>query len=567
VSRDTKLSHEATDTLNSAFRNYFVEFKKNNELALESAKASRWETLCSKGVFKTMPHLSADDHTFLGEKGGADALSPIAVSVAVDHEAGSISSSLRSHELAYLTAWKSKFKTRVKKCIDLEMTRRWETVAAGEGPVMKALESAIQAYENSHILCGSLMRTTEKVLTDILAEQIDPLKLSVDVDMSIVPTVDLIFIPKSAAGDMKQVSVPVLTLPLSMENRLYFDAYKAHPSWKQRATALKIERFHQHAKNYNASFKHTRDANNETLGDKQWLLNAIHYILDIDEGLENPDPIIIEYRKTWEISCKALKDQCTDAASYYLMNSEQLESARSAVQVSRDISRSKKFVSMISTRTLHQQHAKNQGGPSERDVATYSLQDEMSIQNSALNAWKRMTTSVLNSINKAAALVPASTTGIVAAVRLSPRMSFEEISNKEMELPNGCDFNDILAAVALKIKAKYFYSKIPSASPSHPFRQVMEPRLYKEQLLCAKAWAEAHPDLIERAKMIKMWTMEHESNDDMPSLPSQEDLLIWYERKAFKWHCSCKRTFKTAGELFKHKGMDKCGGAYKMWID
>merc|ERR1712070_842293 len=36
VSRDTKLSHEATNTLNSAFRNYFVEFKKNNELALES---------------------------------------------------------------------------------------------------------------------------------------------------------------------------------------------------------------------------------------------------------------------------------------------------------------------------------------------------------------------------------------------------------------------------------------------------------------------------------------------------------------------------------------------------
>ena len=178
-----------------------------------------------------------------------------------------------------------------------------------------------------------------------------------------------------------------------------------------------------------------------------------------------------------------------------------------------------------------------------------------------------MTTSVLNSINKAAALVPANTTSIMAAESLPPRILFEEIPNKEIELPNGCDFNDTLAAAALKITAKYFHSEIPIASPSHPFRQVTESRLYKEQLLCAKAWSEAHPDLIKRAKMIKMWTMKHESNDDMPSLPSQEDLLMWYERHFFKWHCSCKRTFKTAGELFKHRGMDRCGGTYKMWIN
>jgi hypothetical protein len=109
---------------------------------------------------------------------------------------------------------------------------------------------------------------------------------------------------------------------------------------------------------------------------------------------------------------------------------------------------------------------------------------------------------------------------------------------------------------------------IPLASPSHPANVAKTTRSAKEAQLRARAWATTHPELMERARMIRAWEKNHRRDDDdaakvvmIPPLPCHEELENWYHTTNMKWKClgGCNRRFKTAGELFRHQGMDRCG--------
>ena len=631
---------EQEKRLITAFTDYQKVFTEINAEALKNAKSYRWETLCKNGAFKTRPHISGDD---------APDSEPLAVSAAVDHEAG-VLRKLSDREMEYLTAWKSS--SEATMAMKAEKCRRWEAVFTSKGEeseeykrLCSKLVAEVQSHLGTHVLEGAPPDACiATVLGDAISNQLDPWEVAVDSSSGIDSFVTIEFSPKAgldlAPADSKSIRIAVHpTLPssrmyldefqkqkkwkaksediktfrwikfaaqvarskemssevaldaaLDVEVGLFLDGnaltgaplhylnvFKGHPGTNAELQSLKIKRFHEAVSEYHARnpstdedgvFLHGSSVRN---GDK--LSDATSYLLDVAEGLEQADGPILKYQAAWEAGCAAQvgvshASPNLDALVFHPTTMHDMRKQQEELRATR------RSIAFEQSLGLSRSSASEEGSAAESAPQSQTMLKD--VRSRVMKAWNgsRMCSPASASVNAK----PKETKPALEMTTVVNRCAEEEETKEAAALPatpfeQSLSVDDRIALAALQATAATtgtggYGQGIPLSSPSHPDNIARTPRAAREEMLRAQAWELTHPELMKRARMIKAWKKIQDESDDPTDarkpLPPQKELENWFALSHKRWKCGCSRRFASAGELFKHQGMECSSRGFEM---
>lgn len=367
--------------------------------------------------------------------------------------------------------------------------------------------------------------------------------------------------------------------PLTGAPLNYLTVFKRHPGTSTQLQMLKVKRFHEavfeyHARNALTKKKYHGTPNEDgfifhgsNVGNGNRLYDATSYILDVADGLEEADGPILKYQAAWEAECaklKTTKEERPFRNDALILHPTTLYEMRKQQEDSRATRRSIAFERSLG---LSRSSALNEGSAAE--AAPQTLMKD--VRSRVMNAWNgsRMSSPASASAHAKPKEEPKPALEMTTVKRCAdneetknaaavPTTPFEQCLSVDDKIALAA-----LQATAATIGTGGYGEGIPLASPSHPNNIARTPRAAREEMLRAQAWVLTHPELMERARMIKAWKKLQDEADDAASaaqkpLPPQKELESWFALSHKRWKCSCNHRFASAGELFKHQGMEGC---------